>query len=351
MIYIVIFASLLPLLFANLIITRASPFDRACFLFFAVALILLAGIRDGVGTDFSTYRDIWYGIPRLDTLLMDGSSYNYLEPGFVYFSAFIKILSKDPAAFFTSMAALTIFLIVIAINRLKNIDRVAAMLIFFSVFYMPYIFNGMRQAVAMAFFLLAITFYEGRSGFFKVTVIAAISSLFHLTGIISLFSYLIFKIRLNIVFFFVAGTTLAISLYVLNIPTLIFSAVFPGKVETYLVQFSESTTPTQLALRLIVLAPLLFFTTKLKGNKFFQGLMRIYLVGFFVYISFYDYNMLTTRVNMFVRVLEMILYPMAIHYSKNLTTKILIALFVVSVNIVIFMANASIEDNVYKTIF
>ena len=65
-----------------------------------IALILVAGFRDGTGTDTNSYKMIWQAISPLDQLLTDGREvYVYLEPGF-FLSVIFCVAFLSPTRYF-----------------------------------------------------------------------------------------------------------------------------------------------------------------------------------------------------------------------------------------------------------
>ena len=86
-------------------------------------------------------------------------------------------------------------------------------------------------------------------------------------------------------------------------------------------------------------------------NDVFKHVFIIYIIGLYLYIGLADNYMLSTRVNMFFRILEVLLFSMAIFKAKNLFTKNIMISAIVVIAIVPFFKTASNPLFLYQTIF
>ena len=77
----------------------------------------------------------------------------------------------------------------------------------------------------------------------------------------------------------------------------------------YLIKFGDPITLINYLQRLLVIIPLVFFYTKLSDDDKFRKLFPIYFWGCIFYLTFGFLGMLITRINMFFRMLEVILIP------------------------------------------
>ena len=322
---------------------RAVLFSRLFF----IALFILASIRDETGTDFKTYTNIWYGINSLNAGY-DSIGYGHLEPGFRILVSILKFVSTDSIFFFFTMSFLTLLILYLGLIKVPDLNIHIAMLVFFSIFYIPYVFNGMRQALAMSIFVYSLPFIMNRS-FLKVLVLTILSSSFHISGIIIMISYVIYYYKPDLVLFSIVGTFLSLILYNLKIAPPFLNYLSDGKFELYKNIWGDSSY-IQVLLRSLLTIFILAISYVIKKN-YFNKLVMIYLVGYFFYIATQDAYMIAARVNMFFRVLEVVLFAVAMNHIRQLNIRLLIFAFVVLITSYTLYLNMQIEENIYKTVF
>jgi len=306
----------------------------------------MASIRYNTGTDFHTYETIWRGI----TPLHEGiSGYNYLEPGFRYFVSFLKMFGDSSVIFFSSMAFLTLTIMYIGLKKIDNINIYVALSIYFMVFYMPYAFNGMRQALAMSIFIFSLT-YIINGNFKKTFVLSLIAASFHVSGILILLAYIVSRFKTNLIHYFLVGTILSLLLFHFNIFGQLIDLAFGEMFSRHLVSWG-GTSGFQLFMRFVIAIYFIFVSYKVVKTRSFKKIVIIYLLGFFIYIALSDANMMATRFNMFFRVLEVVLFSMILYQSRYLSNRVLFFVFVFAIAIATFYVNISNPDNTYNTFF
>lgn len=141
-----------------------------------------------VGKDLSIYADIFNSYKR-------GWDYDYLEPGFRLLNKICSLTGMNDQFFVAFVGSITIFLYFRFIK--KNSDDVYFSVVIFS-FFMTYcfIFNGLRQALAMAVILQSVKpLLERKYKSFFIIALIAIS--FHYSAalflIIFIFRFISFK--------------------------------------------------------------------------------------------------------------------------------------------------------------
>lgn len=146
--------------------------------FLSVAFLLVfvpSAIRYDIGTDYINYLAIYEGVSDIKEL----DSYQYKEPLFYYINRFLQ----GVGAHFQFLFAVFAFIFTAVV--FKSYSRENAWLLhflFFSVLWY-FSFNGIRQAVAVSFCILALfNFFEKRYVWFlALTLIAA---MFHQSALI-----------------------------------------------------------------------------------------------------------------------------------------------------------------------
>lgn len=306
----------------------------------------MASIRYNTGTDFHTYETIWRGI----TPLHEGiSGYSYLEPGFRYFVSFLKMFGDSSVIFFSSMAFLTLTIMYIGLKKIDNINIYVGLSIYFMVFYMPYAFNGMRQALAMSIFVFSLTYIINKD-FKKTFALSLIAASFHISGLLILLAYIVSRFKINLIYYFLVGTVLSFLFFHFNVLGQIIDLAFGAKFSRHLVQWG-GTSGFQLSIRFVIAIFFIFVSYKVVKTRSFKKIVAIYLLGLFIYIALADANMMATRFNMFFRVLEVVLFSMILYQSRYLANRILFFLFTFAIAIATLYVNISNPDNSYNTFF
>lgn len=337
MIYFFVF--LLGLLSAGLGATSRTT-NAVAGLGLLLTLCVLAGVRSNTGTDFATYADIWGATSALfdpNGSILTG----FYEPLFLIANSTLRQFTSDQTVFFTFYATLTLFMLHLGIRKL-SLNLAYAYLLYFSIFYLPYLFNAMRQAVAMSFFVYAIpAILQQRTT--RVVLIGLVASGFHFSGTLIIVGYFFRKMAraLNLspwnVFFIVSllGGIMAITGIIGNI----FFAVFPGAI-VFQEVFDTASSPVNLATRFGICVLILTFAKLIRGEKRdIDTLIIIYLLGLFIYLSLYQFNMLATRFNMLFRVLEVAIVPMIALRLKSDWRAVFVAVMMVFASLALFVVS------------
>lgn len=182
-----------------------------------VILVLITGLRYGVGTDYYAYEKLYQTQPWLNEL-----SGVRMEWGYTSLVNMLNFLGLPPWSFFILMGSGTITLVFFSFK--DNPALLAFGLFFFvSLGQMFFSFNGVRQAFAAACLAVSIKFiYERR--FLPFIFIFLIGFLFHKSLILLLPLYIIIP-RLN------WGFTFWVALFMAGlIVNLLLTLVFPNLV-------------------------------------------------------------------------------------------------------------------------
>lgn len=154
------------------------------FIFIALSsLILVAGLRYYVGTDYGTYRGIYSNAPNV--ILNKETS----EIGFIILCKFLHYITSDPQIMFLVTSIITYTCIVITLKNKSNVFELSMYL--FITTYMYYSsLNVLRQWIASAIIFTGIQFLIDRN-WKKYFLIVIIASLFHTSALIMIPIYFI----------------------------------------------------------------------------------------------------------------------------------------------------------------
>ena len=279
-----------------------------------LVLTWLAALRVDTGTDYNTYAQIWAQTLDVSEATVDDVFFQFLEPLFLATNTLLKTLTDNSVAFFAFYALLTVYPLHRAIVHFR-INQAHGYAVYFCVFYLPYAFNGMRQAVAMSLFLFSLKYILTNRPL-PVWLIGIVASGFHLTGFLIPLAYYAHRVMERRNWsprtVLMVGLPCAAAVGQAGLGGRIFFAAFDYKIETYSELFSEGNTIANTVFR-IMLASILVFSARLRpDDRTVCQLLNIYLLGLFIYLGLSEFNVLATRFNMFFRVLEVILIPLVI---------------------------------------
>ncbi len=146
-----------------------------------VVLVGFAGMRSYVGTDYSMYMRLYTGlVPGLPWAPQVANSQQ--EFGYSYVSLWLRSWTQSPHAIFWVASVLTVVPSYIAIKRMSRDPGLSVLLYVLLAFYVGP-FNIVRQGIALAFNLLALS-YLGRNRVL-FCLFNVIATLFHTTALIA----------------------------------------------------------------------------------------------------------------------------------------------------------------------
>lgn len=318
--------------------------DRFSPIFFLLILLILATLRYGTGTDFNNYLELWEYIGPLnqDSIL----NYGRIEPGFVLTISILKLFTNSSIIYFGVCVTFALVPMYIGLKKIPVEYLLTSLFVFYLSFYIPYPFNGMRQAISMSLLILSVPYIVEKKTF-KVILLSLIASSFHMTGFLILISYILTTLNWNLKSFFIGGSILSIIFWKTHILSHFLFNVLGVDSVVYSELFDTNTSLFQLLTRSILVIVILYFGRKVEDNVY-KKILIIYLTGFFIYIALFDLNMLATRFNMFFRVLEIILIPILLYKCKNKVTKLALLIIFLIPSIYSFYVTITVPDNYYK---
>ena len=287
-----------------------------CGLFF-----ILASIRYNIGTDYPYYYSFFESVKPLSFHPNYTFPSNYMEPMFMYIVAILKYLFDSPILFFSFWSLISIIFFWIGIKR-ESDNFILSLFILYCIFYHHYFFNTIRQGVVMGIFIFSIKYILNRETL-KVILIGSISSLIHSSGLFIILAYFVsfisFKSRLSYILLLLTSILIwksGLGEQIFTTFALKFQNVIPN-LYMYVKVFLYDHNMFQMTHRILLISPLIFFYPQLSTDDKFRKLFSIYFFGIIVYFSFGFFGLFITRINMFFRILEIILIPILYERIKN----------------------------------
>lgn len=247
-----------------------------------------------LGTDVWSYSIIYSG-------LNTWSDYIYLEPGFRGLVLFSHYIGLSISGFYLMITGLTILPVLYVVG---NSRYSLVFLYYLSVFFFPYMINGIRQSLAMGLGLLAL--YMFNNGFNRKAIgLLVVAGSFHFGALIFFLYFLFVSISKK------ASMILILLLGFISLYSLIIFGF--GSIGVFDVLY-----------RFILLVIISLFTSKKS-----EHLLMFYLAGFLIYLALNFDPQLAARVHFYFRIGELLIlaYPLKRIALSRATTVVLTIVF------------------------
>lgn len=337
-----VLAFLLVVLCIFELIDKSVLYKKVALTIGTVLLVLFAGLRYEVGTDWDAYY-INYKLYYWDT-----------EWGYKYINYFFsKNLDAPFNVFLLFYNGVSLLLIAKFIKNLSGYYLIA-LLVFYSDLFMYYNLSGMRQAMATSLTCLALIFAVKRQmKWFLLIVITA--AFFHVTSLIFIFAYFIPKKSLSLKNIVLIGCGFMVVAFVFN--TFVGSVDYLSKKTEYYTEIQENAANLPMlfavgvAKRSIVMIVYLLLYKKLKDIPNLPYLFNIYLIGFVIYSGLYmmspDFGV---RFSSYYTIIDTILVGNIIYYIKTKTIKYFVFILFCGLSLYKVSVYSAEKNYQYKTI-
>ncbi|MCF6439067.1 EpsG family protein [Pseudoalteromonas luteoviolacea] len=336
--YLLIFGCLAVLSLCE--VKRVDFSVKKVLLFYTVSfLILFAGLRGpGVGQDDLAYIEAYDYVPHIGYWLTGEFQYRFtdlwMEPGFVFYSAVLKLFSSSFILLFLGVALLSVGLSCKQYSVLSPYFFMTVMLFFVHTFLYRDI-NQIRSAVAAAIGLFLIIPLANRQ-FLKGFIIICAAGIFHMAALsyLALFFASFFKVtKKRLIAFVGSGVALgAIGISNLLMSVLPNMGVITSKLNHYSVDSMVSTTSlfdiTNIK-NLAIFILLISLWEKLEYKvPYFKTLMLFLGFATFWRLAFSDFGAIGGRIATFYGVVEVVLIPcVLLAFREKLLPALIIVLY------------------------
>lgn len=325
MTYFIIF---ILLIFMSLWETLISKIPKFFFYVFFGILAILAVLRFGVGTDYFNYNYLYNQIPNILQFDVGYLQSIHGEWGFKLSIVLAKSLGVSYVFYnllvtaFSMMILLRFFMIYVKKNYILGL------LIFYSMYYFTYINSGIRQGFVLIAFLGIALPLLSNDKWIKYTITILLLSLFHVSILIVLILPIL-KV-LNFKIWFTVGLIFSFSIAAISFVQQrnILLSLF------HISAYSEDTGGSLSALlfRLIslIIVVLISNIVKMKDLPNEIGyLIYFYMYGFLLYLMLSNNTLISSRIHVYFRALELIILPYLISSMKLSTRRIIGALLII----------------------
>lgn len=318
MFYIVVFLFLCILSFFEF---KGKNFPYFSFKYLTVYLLIIAALRYGVGGDYFAYAYIYYRVPVLSKFSTIGTLDIHGEKGYLLLCSMLRTLHVSNEIFNVLIAIVTIGLIYKFIKDYSKMP-ITSLTMFYVLYYLIYAFNGLRQGIALALFLgVGITLLK-RKKYIKFILIMLIGSTIHSSILITLLLIPLQELKISYKVYFGIAVVIML-LMIANVDIMIIKLLPTFLMKKILTYWGKMNIPVlALGNRLIMLILILYFGSKAKDDetvKYFKG---IYITGFVLYMLTIKSSLISARISVYMKALEIVLIPNLIFLLRETKLKL-----------------------------
>lgn len=290
------------------------------FIFATVSMTLMAVLRYGQGTDYLAYAYL-YTIdyyPHVDLVNK--------EPGYVFFAFMLNKLGFPFEVYAALLAIAEMYGFYRCISRFSPY-KTMGLLLLYPTLYLTYMFSGLRQAGAIAIFCgFAVPLLLDKKWLKYVLAILA-AACFHKTALLMLALPIIYKIRYKYVCRLVpAAITAGIIICFLDVSS-ILRFILQDRAYVYMESWGNADISIMgLAERTILAGFVLWNTWRTEAEEdriiIFS---KIYLVGYMLSAVAARYSLMSSRLGVYCKALDIVLIPMLLYRMKPRNRKLVTA--------------------------
>ena len=313
--------------------------NKALYVIALAGLFAFFSLRYGQGQDYLNYLSIYQTIQPLHMLPNYYKyTFNKVDIGYFYLVSFFKMLHVHFSVFIFLITGGSLLLIDRFIRKFSPLPLMSVA-IFYAVYSITYMESGLRQLIALCLTLgVALPeWHQGRR--LRASLIILIAATMHMSVLLVLVVLPLFFFREQTKEFgwktkkmvIVLGVVIVGSVIINFVPLSPILTRFPqplGGILNYYYLTARSFNWLALINRFIFTAAacLLAYRARerLSAREWF--LLKLYLIGFFVYAAFMSIDLIASRSNAYFRIIEFALLPSLLYRNKDLENKLLPAL-------------------------
>lgn len=313
-------------------------YDKKDFLYkiLMISLTLLLCFRYGQGSDYFSYEYCYSTMTTFENAINNSSKINS-EIGFRLICALFYELQFSFTEFVFCLSLFDMVLLHRFISKYSK-NRVFSLLLFFPTFYLTYYFSGIRQGLTIALFIGVLYELIEKKQWMKYIIGCVLISTIHTAALVLIIVPFILEFKLEIIGAikypaFIVGIVLAtgcLNGLLARIP------VIGSKMMPYL---DSSISILALLERIVsyTMILILYHHSSRKRSKRVQNFMKIYSVGIIIYLVFLPFSLISSRVIVYFKVLEVVIVPLLCDKANKFKT-VAITFFVL-LSVLMFFKN------------
>lgn len=294
-----------------------------------IILVLFAGLRNGsVGTDTNSYIASFQRIGRVDFAAFDIAS----DFGYAVLERIALTFSGEYYSLLIATAMVFVFCSLKAIQDL-SINPVISLFVFITLGYYTFSFNGARQGIAMAIYMLSFR-YLLSSKFIYYCFWVLIAGFFHKTIIVAIPLYFLFNSRFSFFTFFLMVVSSILIFYYFQVLVGFGASINPR----YLVYLNRSESKGEMLTLFYAIMTLYFVFFRqfipLKERKFYDRFLNMSITGTIIYliVIFTNSYIELTRFAAYFQISSIFLWPFVLkNTEESIKPGLMIGLVVVCI--------------------
>ncbi|MGL5150738.1 MAG: EpsG family protein [Clostridium sp.] len=321
MIYLVLFVAMI---ICSFMCKDKEKNDKYYKVFFFILTGMLI-IRYGEGPDYFNYQYVFNQINLLSDLRSLG------DVGFNLIIFLFKQVSDSYILFSAMIGGVSMIFINSFIKRYST-NKLLSLTVFYPFYYMVYLFSAVRQGLAMTIFCAFLIPLLLNKKYIKYVVGVLLLSLLHMSAIFTLALVVVPFINFVNPKVFVAFLSAILVFKLLGVQGF-FIELLPDYLQlraTSYIGGGISLSAVIQRVGLLVIIGVLYWKGSNEEKEKNKGLMNLYIVGFLIYIVLMDMNAIASRLNAYIKIIEVILIanfvPVVLAYKKELIKYSMIAL-------------------------
>ncbi len=294
-------------------------------------------IRYGQGSDYFSYSDL-YSMYSSFELATTNPSNHYMEMLYRLVCAFFNTIGFSYSGF---VAIVSLFNM-LALNRfLKKYSKnpMFSLLLFYPTFYLTYFFSMIRQAIVISVFLgfMIDMLIKKKTVWYWVTCL--LLALIHSSAAILIIIPILLKLNLKKIYLIlVCAVPVGVAMSIPAVFKLLSYIPFVGA------QISNYTTPSVSVLALLerlISFCLVWCLYKIHDRDddrdYIDSFMKIYTFGLAIYLVFMPFPLISSRLMVFFKILEVVLIPCL--FNIRIPIHIVIGTVVLGITVVMYFKN------------
>ena len=171
--------------------------NKAIIVLLFLVMTCFAGFRSSVvGTDTGGYTRHFENSSFKNKNLGTGLAMLTEEPGFYFLQKVLSGMSNDYILLLTGIAAVFCFFVLRSISRNSTMPALS-LFVFIPLGYYTFVFNGARQGLAMAIYMMSIPFLMQRR-FWPYVLVVLCAAMFHKTIVVAIPLYFVFRMSYSL---------------------------------------------------------------------------------------------------------------------------------------------------------
>lgn len=307
-------------------------------------LLLFVSLRYGQGSDYFSYMHLFrLSADNFETSLLNNDiSYITHEIGFTLISyLWLVVLKLSPESLSAVFSAICFTLVWLFIRKYSE-RPIICLFIFYCTFYLMYPFSMIRQAVCIGVFIYYMIPLLHKRQYFKYYLVSLLLFTIHYSSVVVFFipavniikKYYLYQIYLTSIILLILGLLLFKHIFSFF---LIFDLI-SAKVEYY----TQTDSPEVLSIisRLVLFIPIIQLTKIYPEGSIKDTFLKIYIIGFFLYLIFLGSSLISSRLNVYMRYFEaVLLVDFLLYVFEFKLNKILSFSYIILIMTVLYVKN------------